>query len=401
MPRSYLIQSPQAPNGATGVRLYLLDSEVVQVINDTTCPSCTRLTEAYSLGVTQYSNPGNVHSENNTLADDSGGAITYYPHNNITWVPYDKGYYAQLNVKPLSELWFNNGGPTGTFPATTDYLNFIAYRNGTNVATYWYSLIDTAVNAYTVQRSDDDSFFTAVTTVPARHVIPGEYTFVDTVNFTSDPVLYYRLKWTMADKDGNNYSPVRKITINDSGASMVMLNATMISRDDILVNWTSYVDAIASYYKLERAIGDGQYVNINNTNAAHLYGMQYSYTDQVTDNLPNGTPIHYRLTAIMEDGAEIVLPVKTLNWINGNSVINVYPNPTTDGNFTIAWNADAGTVMTINIFDALGRKMFETNVKGIQWNNTTALQTFRGPKGVYAMQIDIGGKRYSLMMVYE
>ena len=205
----------------------------------------------------------------------------------------------------------------------------------------------------------------------------------------------------MTGKNGYNYSPVRKIENADSGASLVSLNAKMINHQNVLVYWTSYIDAMANYYKLERSIDANAYININNTNSKHLFSSQYFYTDQLTDDIRSGTPIHYRLTAILDDGAEIVLPIRTINWVNNNSVVNIYPNPTNDGNFTIAWDADAGTIMNINIFDALGRSMYKTSITATQWNNTTILQTFRGPKGVYAMQIDIGGRRYSAMMVYE
>jgi type IX secretion system substrate protein len=401
MPRSYLVQSPQSPTAPTGVRLYLLDSDVVNVLHDTLCQSCTPLLEAYSLGITQYSNPANKTSENGTLVDDNGGVITYYPHNDLKWVPYDKGYYAELNVNPLSELWFNNGGPTGNFPATADYLNFIAYRNGTNVATYWYSLIDTAVSAYTLQRSHNDSNYISVKDFPAKHVTPGEYTYVDSVNFNTDTVLYYRLRWTMEGKDGYNYSPVRKIDNTDSGANLVSLGAKMISHENVLVSWTSYVDAIANYYKVERAVGEGAYQNINNTNALHQYSQSYSFTDQVTFPIPTGTPVHYRLTAILDDGAEIETPIRDVIWVNENSVLNIYPNPTVDGIITIAWNADPGTAMSVHIFDELGRSMYGSSAVATQWNNTTTLQTFRGANGVYAVRIDIGGRRYSAMMVYE
>ena len=375
MPRSYTFKAPQPVTNNSGIRLYLFDSEVVNVINDTTCPSCTPLADAYSLGITQYSNTINTKIENGTMTDDTGGAFTYYPYPSIKWVPYDKGYYAEFSAKPSAEFWFNNGGPTGNFPANSDYLNFLAFKSGQTVATYWYSLIDTMVNTYTVQRSDNGKTFTSLSDLPSRHLNPGQYTYSDSVNITADSVLYYRLRWTMAGKNGYNYSPVRKIDYSDSGSSLVTMDARMITHQNVLVSWTSYIDPVVHYYKLERAIGNGNYLVINNTSPFHLYSQQYSFMDNPGNGIHMGTPIHYRLTVVLNDGNVVVLPVHTIEWIDNNSVANIFPNPTYDGSITINWYADAGTLMHINFSDITGRKMYETTATSMQWNNTTLIQT--------------------------
>ena len=400
MPRSYSFKAIDDINGSQNLRLYLTDSEVVQVMNDTTCPSCTKLTDAYSLGVTRYDNPANPDLENGSLTDDTGGVFNYYLPRAITWVPYDRGYYADINVKPLSEFWFNNGGPTGNFPANADYLNFVAYRTGKNVATYWYSLIDTAINTYTIERANDSTGFADITDTLAKHETPGQYSYTDAVNFTSDSVLYYRLRWTMTGKKDLHYSPVRRIAIGDTGTNLVTLDAHMTGHNKVLVNWISYVDPAVNTYKLERAIGDRSFATIANPNALHNYGQQYYINDVPGENISIGTPVHYRLTSILSNGNQVVLPIRTITWGDVNTVLNVYPNPSFDGNFTIAWNADAGTKMHVNISDAIGRSIFETGFTASHWDNTSTI-AFRGPKGIYFARIDIGGKRYVAKLVYE
>ncbi|MCW3123313.1 MAG: family serine peptidase, partial [Flavipsychrobacter sp.] len=401
MPRSYTIKTPKDPSGNTNVRLYLLDSEVVQVMKDSTCPSCTPLKDAYSLGITSYDNTANPGLENASLTDDTGGVFTYYPHSAISWVPYDKGYYADFTTKTLSEFWFNNGGPTGTIPANSEYLNFIAYRSGTNVATYWYSLIDTAVTVYTLQRSNDSIHFETIIDTAAKHIIPGQYSYTDAVNFTPDSILYYRLKWSMTGQKGSFYSPIRRIDINDSGASLVTLDAFMTTHSNVLVNWKSYIDPAVNSYKLERAIGDKDYTTISTPAALHHYGQQYFINDAPGNGMRTGTQIHYRLTALLSDGNQVVLPVKTLIWIENNAIVDLYPNPTYDGRFTISWHADAGTIMSISITDAIGRNVNNTSFTATGWNNTSTIQTLRGPKGVYFARINVGGKMYGAKIVFE
>lgn len=399
--RNYAIKSQLVNPGNVGIRLYLTDSEIVHAIKDTTCPSCAKLTDAYSLGITQYRNSAKPEQLNGSLRDDTGGTFSYIPYTQIKWVPYDRGYYAEFQASPRSEFWFNNGGPTGNFQVNQDYLNFLAYRNGQHVSAYWYSLIDTAVNTYTLQRSNDGKTFVTISDTPSRRLNPGQYSYSDPVEFGPDSVFYYRLRWTMSGNNTFYYSPTRRIAIDDSGATLVTLNAQMIDHNRVRVNWASFIDPVAHYYKLERAIGNREYTIIANTNALHQYGQQYNVADDPGNDIKAGTLLHYRLTVILNDGNEVVLPIQTVEWLENNSVLNVYPNPNFDGNFKIDWNADAGTTMHVTLIDAIGRTLYESTAIATTWYNTTTLQTPRGPKGVYFARIDIGGRRYTAKVVYE
>lgn len=402
MPRSYLIQSNQTISDSIGVRLYLLDSELVAVQNAKNCPSCTPVSDAYSLGVTQYANSTMPGLENKTLADDTGGVLNYYPAAKIKWVPYDKGYYGELKVNPLSEFWLNTGGPTNCFAANTDYLNFAAYRNGANVNAYWYSLIDTAVASYYLQRAEDSGAFETIKTIAANGLNPGMYSIIDSVNITSDEhTYYYRLKWLMQGKETPYYSPVRKIMFNDSEANTILLNARMAGKGAVGVNWTSYLDGVATRYVVERAIGTKAFAKISDKKSGRLYGKQYNILDTDFGTLPSGTQIHYRLTAYLDDNTALVLPIRTVDWVDGNAIVNIYPNPTHDGAITINWNANPGVQMQLTITDAIGRMWHNQTITANQWDNTTLLQTDRLPTGLYLIRMDIEGRKYVSKIVYE
>lgn len=400
-PRSYKIQADQPPTDSTGIRLFLLEDDVVRVTKDTTCPSCSPIKDAYTLGITQYSNPNNTESENGSLADDTGGITNYYPYKSIAWVPYDNGYYAELKVKPFSEFWFNDGGPTGNLPAGQDYLDFSAFRTGSSVTTIWYSLIDTAVNKYIVERSGDSIIFDTITIKMSVHGNPGQYSFVDSINFSSATVLYYRLKWTMNNSSQVYYSPIRRVDYSDSAGSQVSFDVRMVNHQSIAAQWTSFIDGVVNHYTLERAIVDGAYSTIDVTASQHSYGQQYSYIDQPGENIADNTPVHYRLTAALEAGGSVVLPIRTINWRSNNSVANIFPNPTHDGNFTIQWFADSGTAMDISVFDAVGRKVYETTANAAHWSNNTGIQIPVKAKGFYIVQLTIGGRKVAAKLVYE
>jgi hypothetical protein len=399
MPRSYVMSSENTTTTNTKLQLYLEDKDVAAVVNDTTCPSCTPVADAYSLGLTQYSN-NNKAAENGSLNDDTGGQFSYIPYNNMNWVPYKSGYRAEVNVQQLSEMWLNNGGPIADMPGGKDYLNFLAFRSGNNTQLLWQSLIDKQVSSYTVQRSDSGIHFTDLTTVNSLQTDAANYVVTDTTSFNNLPVRYYRLQWHMTNSSTSYYSPVRKISANDSARNLVQFSASMAGSWYAAVNWTSYLDGIADHYTLERAIDNSSYTLISNNTARNIYGQQYTYND-AAGNLASGTPVHYRLTARMKDGSSVVLPEQTIYWINGSSISNIYPNPTHDGSFTINWHADAGKEMQLTITDIAGKIMETGSAIATQWNNSTTFATARRPKGVYIIYMVVDGTRHTARLLYE
>jgi hypothetical protein len=218
---------------------------------------------------------------------------------------------------------------------------------------------------------------------------------------TSDAhIYYYRLKWLMQGKETPYYSPVRKIVFADND-NAIALNARMTSKGVVSIDWTSYVDGVAKKYVLERAIGNRSFNQISDIASARLYGKQYLVQDANLGVLATGTQVHYRLTAYMDDNSQIVLPIRTVDWVDGNAIVNIYPNPTHDGSITISWNANAGVQMQLNIADAIGRSWYTTTLTAGQWNNITTLQTGRLPAGLYLIRMEIEGRKYVAKIVYE
>ena len=401
MPRSYTLKSTELPADSVGIMLYLLDSEVVRVLNDTSCQSCTRPPDAYSLGITQYDHPGNTYTENGTLNDDTGGVFAYYPYKNVTWVPYDQGYSAEIKAKPFSEFWFNDGGPTAAFPVATDYLYFNAYRAGKDVQAVWYSLIDTAVHLYTVERSVDKVVFDTVANVTPHILRQANYAITDTAAAANAAVLYYRLQWTLPGKTTVYSSPIREVQVADSAAGLINFTAHMIDHQSVYTSWSSSLDVITDHYILERGIAAYPYDTIATMASLHGYGVEYNYTDKPGRPLPDGIPVRYRLTAVLLSDSTVQPPLQTIEWVDGSAIANLYPDPTRNGSFAIQWDADAGTIMEVSISDAVGKRIYQTTAKATQWSNITNIQTSAYPAGIYFVKMEIGGKSFVRKVVYE
>jgi hypothetical protein len=396
MPRSYTIAATNAPADSIGVRLYLTDSEFVNVVNDTTCMSCPAPEDAYRLGITQFTNAAHPSLQNNTLVDDTAGHFTYIPYKHVTWVPYDKGYYCDFKTTSLSELWMNDGGPTHNFPTGTDYLNFVAYRDGGKAKLRWLSLIDTAVWVYTIERSEDSISFDAQSVKTATHSNPGIYTDSSFL----DKTYYYRLSWVMTGGNVQYHSPVRKVSPADD-AGTVDFNAQMISKSAVFTSWNSYIDGTVNTYRLERATGSGAYTTLTNMSAVKHYGQYYSYTD-VPGDLSAGTNVRYRLTAVFDNGEELVLPERIVEWNGPNTVGNIYPNPVTNGPLNIVWYAPAGATLQASLINMQGRAFRFDPVQAGQWQNTTQLTIPANlAKGVYLLRTVIDGKTTTNKVVVE
>ena len=95
------------------------------------------------------------------------------------------------------------------------------------------------------------------------------------------------------------------------------------------------------------------------------------------------------------------MPDRTVEWYNTGTFINLYPNPSHDGRFSIAWFADPGTVMHLNMVDITGRSIYSANVTATQWSNETTLQIGNKMSGIYIVKMDIGGNRYTAKVVFE
>ncbi|GAA4461180.1 hypothetical protein GCM10023093_05390 [Nemorincola caseinilytica] len=400
MPRSYAITSAVPPADSVRTMLYIEDADIVKVLEDTTCPSCAPLTDAYSLGVTQYYNNNDHSAENGTLDDDTGGTYVFHPYKKVQWVPYEKGYRAEVSIKPFSELWVNDGGPTRELPANTDAVNFVAYRNSERKPMIeWVSLIDVSVNTYMLQRSDDGYNFADIYQANAVHAANARYSYADTAAKALGQVVYYRLRYLLAGSDRVWYSPVRRLDITDVPGALVTLDAHMVSSGRAAVQWTSWIDGVADHYILERAVNDGGYTVINDRKAENRYGQRYTYMDMPGD-IGTGTPVHYRLTAVMKDGSRFVMPIRTIYWVNDAAVYMVYPDPSPDGVLTIRWNADAGKMMHVSIMDITGRVVERMDVTADSWDNTTTLHTTAKPSGLYMVRFDIEGYRYITKVVF-
>ncbi len=132
--RNIVIQPSNPPSGNVAVRYYFLDSEAISLINASGCAACTTIPDAYQSGVAQFSSPVPA-LEDSTLTNDTNGIFLFHhPHQDVSIIPYDNGYYAEYSVGGFSEFWICNQAPVQTSSFQSTLLDFSAIQSG-NAAT--------------------------------------------------------------------------------------------------------------------------------------------------------------------------------------------------------------------------------------------------------------------------
>lgn len=217
--RNLTVKPSAAPADSLLIRLYFLDKESENLLQATDCPSCTKPSSAYELGITQYTDADKA-MENGSLSDNQQGVWNFIPSVNLAKVPFDKGYYAEAKVGNFSEFWFNNGGPDLSTPLPVKLMLFDAARQGPNALVTWKVGSETNVLHYEIEvaRSEEAlqaGQFEKVGEVESlgNTTSTQSYSFADT---ESDKVgtRYYRLKVVNRDHSFR-YSVVKPVVFDD------------------------------------------------------------------------------------------------------------------------------------------------------------------------------------------
>lgn len=111
------------------VRFYFLETESEALINGVGCGTCGKPTHAFELGISKYRNVGDPSKEDGGIANSIEGTWSFHEAGEVSIVPYDKGYYAEMKMKTFSEFWLSKGfvGNSGALPV--ELISFNARKN--------------------------------------------------------------------------------------------------------------------------------------------------------------------------------------------------------------------------------------------------------------------------------
>ncbi len=210
--RNIVIRPAIAPTDSVLVRFYFTEQEAAALIQATGCGTCTKVKDAFLVGVTKFS--GTLANENGTLADNNGPHSYILPAN-VDVIPFNNGYYAQFKVRTFSEFWINGGGITADLSLPITLLNFTGTKRYPDADLQWQTSGEIIGSYFEVERRvDNEAGFTTIGTVNAgaSSTPTTTYHFTDNNVLTSGSQFYYRLK--IVDKEGRiNYSNIIQLSL--------------------------------------------------------------------------------------------------------------------------------------------------------------------------------------------
>lgn len=206
------------------VRIYFLDSESEKLIAGAGCSGCSKPASAYDLGITKYTDT-NIGNEDGVLSNNSGGSWSYLTSANVVKVPFDKGYYAEIQVKDFSEFWFNTGGGLQNGALPVELLSFTATKkpgidNPDQVITNWITTSESNTDYFEIERVEGSGTFNlnhfnkiGKVSAAGNSTVQVAYSFTDE-SPVQNTINYYRLK--MVDKDGSfQYSRIQSVNFDE------------------------------------------------------------------------------------------------------------------------------------------------------------------------------------------
>ena len=206
--RNIVIQPSTQPTDSVSVRFYFLDSEVDSLMSALGCTNCGTLHDAYQLGVTQYSK--DVVNEDSTLSNNTSGIYRFMvPHNQVSIIPNDNGYYAEFKVAGFSEFWINAGGTTQSQPIGSVLQSFTAIKTDSSHSLLQWSLISGSNTSYfLVQKSvDGGTDFSNIDSI-SYNPSSNNYQYADSLFYGNN---YYRIK--IVDSSGKyQYTNIQFLT---------------------------------------------------------------------------------------------------------------------------------------------------------------------------------------------
>ena len=317
----------------------------------------------------------------------------------------------------------NNGPVAKNFNSTTDFIfptghgtsyNPIRFQpNGTSATTI-------KVQYNNLTPSDESSLAPGIDAISSEEywditresgTEEGEVTLFwdaesNVANFDSTVVAYWDGSlWQSAGKQSltgdistgtvksNNLSFFNKVTLATTNLSvlpveLIKFTATK-NNNQVDVVWVTGAEINNDYFVVERSQDGINFLPLDNIKGAgnSTQTIHYAYVDK--NPLP-GTS-YYRLHQVDYDGTKTYSPIKFINF-EGFDIVNLYPNPS-QGHFSVQVNSTLDGVLTLTIYDALGKIVSQENIT-IKKGYTVINQYINVSTGRYFISAQLNNGEY-------
>jgi hypothetical protein len=169
-------------------------------------------------------------------------------------------------------------------------------------------------------------------------------------------------------------------------------------RDGVNVNWTTASELNNDYFVVMRSTDAINFEEVARVKGAGNSTQLNSY--KVTETNLKPATYYYRIKQVDVDGKFAYSPVRSIN-LNEDlkvNVANVFPNPF-NTEINIAVNVATATSIQVNVVDINGKLVLTKNISSNDGLNELQIPTSQLVNGVYFIQIEALGEKYTYKMV--
>jgi hypothetical protein len=215
--RSFVIESDKTFETPVGVRLYVPEMSIQQLVTTMEQPDLSKPASAYDLSMTKYSG----QNQDGLLGNNSTIGWDFLSRDKVVKIPFARGYFLQFEAKSFSEFWLAKDYlGTGT-PLPVSLVSFSVGKTAEGAAAdlKWSTAAETDFSHFVVQvavgaENVRKGLFYDLGTIEGQGGNGNsQYSFTD-VQITSSGTRYYRLK--MVDTDGSfAYSSIQSVAFDE------------------------------------------------------------------------------------------------------------------------------------------------------------------------------------------
>ncbi len=390
--RNWKLDADNEPSSPVSIRLYFLDTEFEALRTATGCTDCTKPTDAFSIGVTRYAGI----NENGMIEDnDAFGYSTLLPEE-VEVVPYDQGYYVELDMATFSEFYINGGNCGGLNFLPCDGCSYppnIAVDLGNDqnkVVLNWDSVPDVTEYQVKYRRTLTTTWNNLIATTTTR-VISG---------LTQNKLYDYRVRSRCLDGTWSDMSVIDKFRTvkcrppNNLVSSQFGLNKVKIEWDNY-----NFADKYQIWFRIQGGTeADWQMM------VTYYTGMNF----RVLNNLIPDTTYEYKVRSWCEVSYGSFSDIHTFTNTNtarkieeGDfSILQLFPNPN-NGVFLLNYSLGNKGEVEIMVMDVLGRQVMQKNIIGEEGLNSERFDLSGLDAGYYLIGIASGDSSETLKWVKE
>jgi hypothetical protein len=169
---------------------------------------------------------------------------------------------------------------------------------------------------------------------------------------------------------------------------LLQFNATK-NNNQVDVVWLTGAEINNDYFVIERSQDGINFLPIQTIKGAGNSSSVIHYSH--TDNQPLPGTSYYRLHQVDYDGTKTYSPIQSVNF-EGLEIVNLYPNPS-QGHFSVQVNSTLDGVLTLTIYDALGKIVSQENIT-IKKGYTVLNQYINVSTGRYFISAQLNNGEY-------